>query len=79
MRTQVKKWGNSLGIRIPQTIASDLKLHEDSQVELKVNKKQLVIVPKKNDDELSKLLSLVTPQNIHSYTDWGAPVGKEIW
>jgi antitoxin MazE len=28
---------------------------------------------------LKKLLSGVTPQNRHPETDWGRPIGEEIW
>ena len=34
MHSQVQKWGNSLGIRIPKTIAQKLHLHSGSHVEL---------------------------------------------
>ena len=78
--TQIAKWGNSLAIRIPQTVAKDAGLAEGDQLELKVNKQgQIVLRPAKPRYKLSELLAGVTPQNLHGETDWGQPVGKEVW
>ena len=34
MQTVVKKWGNSLALRLPQTMAADLKLEEGAAVSM---------------------------------------------
>ncbi len=28
---------------------------------------------------LEELVSRITPENLHARTDWGEPVGKEMW
>lgn len=43
---QVQKWGNSLGIRIPKSLASKVGIEERSQVDLNVEDGYLVIKPK---------------------------------
>lgn len=71
MEGRVKKWGNSLGIRIPQSVAEDLGLAENSAIDLRVEAGQLVIRPKPKTYRLDDLLQKVTPENIHEETDWG--------
>ncbi len=78
--TKVKKWGNSLAIRIPQAVVQDLGLSSESQVQLTSNGKSVTLTPKvKKKLSLDDLLEGVTPENIHQEVDWGSSVGKEIW
>ena len=80
MRQRVKKWGNSLSLRIPRAIAEELHLQEDSEVEISVRESRLVIEPVAPPVyDLDQLLSMVDPQNLHGETDWGPAVGKEVW
>lgn len=78
--TQVKMWGNSLAIRIPSRVARDLGLSSDSQVEITSDGTTATI---KRDEHprlsLADLVKGITPENIHSEMDWGAPEGNEIW
>ncbi len=30
-------------------------------------------------DALDEILARITPENLHSETDWGAAEGKELW
>ena len=80
MNQHVRKWGNSLALRIPATLSEALGLKEDDKVEMREESGRLVI-EKKNAKHptLEELLAGVTPENIHPETDWGPPVGKEIW
>ena len=78
--THVSKWGNSLAIRIPSALAKDAGLAEGDQLELRINKLgQIVLRPARPRFKLSELLAGVTAENIHGETDWGPPVGKEVW
>jgi antitoxin MazE len=79
MEARVRKWGNSLGIRIPSWLAKDIGLEENSAVELKVEAGRLIIQPKQTTYTLDELLSKVIKDNVHSAIDWEGPVGKEIW
>lgn len=78
--TQVKKWGNSLAIRIPARVARELGLSDDSQVELTTDGDMATIKrgidPKKS---LDALVSQITSENLHGEADWGTPVGNEVW
>ena len=79
MESRVKKWGNSLGIRIPQSVASGVGLSENSVVDLQVQQGQIIIRPRHKRYDLDELLAQVRPDNIHCETEWGSPVGKEVW
>ncbi len=76
MFANVSKWGNSLGVRIPRSIAEQLGISEGVPVELIVEDDHLLI---HKVYRLEALLAQITPENIHSEIDTGSPVGKEIW
>ncbi len=78
MEAVMRKWGNSLGLRIPGLLAKDLDLKEGSHVEIRQEDNRIVIIPVRKTD-LKELLSRVTKDNIHAETDTGTPVGNEAW
>lgn len=77
MYITIKKWGNSLGVRIPKNFAKNLSLKDGSIVEIKENEGEIVIYPVK--DELSDMLSRINESNIHREFETGKPEGKEVW
>jgi len=80
MQLAVRKWGNSLAIRIPKTIATESDIGEGSLVEIRLKKGSLIITPVRSRDySLDELLEGVTAENIHGEVDTGARVGKEQW
>ena len=80
MQTMIQQWGNSLALRIPKAFAQQAKVKKGSRVKLTVEKNRLVVEPvEKKKITLKELLAGVTPENIHPETDWGKPMGKEIW
>ena len=78
MEAVVKKWGNSLGIRIPNLIVRELSLKDGSFVDIYDKGKEIIIKPIQKN-KLTELLSKVNEQNIHKEIETGNPVGKEIW
>ena len=79
MRARIAKWGNSLGIRIPKTVAKEVGLDEGADVDLRVSGKNLVLAPAHREYSLQELVGAITPKNRHRETDWGGPVGNESW
>jgi antitoxin MazE len=78
MEAVVKKWGNSLGIRIPNLIVHELALKDGSYVDINDRGKVIIIKPIQKN-KLSEMLSNINEQNIHKEIETGNPVGKEIW
>jgi antitoxin MazE len=79
MRVTVKKWGNSASVRIPAAIMQAAHLQLDEDVEVREEDGRIVIEPiRRAKYDLSQLLAGITPDNLHSETDFGAPVGKEL-
>ena len=80
METRIRKWGNSLGLRIPKSIAEQTGVKEGSAVELNVEDERLVVTPVKVEAyRLADLLERVTDENLHGEIDTGDPVGREVW
>ena len=77
MQTNVTKWGNSLGIRIPSALAKKFGITEGVPVEFQVDGDAIVIRRKRYSLEL--LLAEITPQNVHTEVSAGPALGREIW
>jgi antitoxin MazE len=75
MRPTVRKWGNSLGVRIPSGVAADARLAEGAEVDVMVRDGELVIVPVLS---LTELVARITPENLPDLVD-DAPRGAEHW
>ena len=78
METVIEKWGNSLGIRIPNLIARELSLQDGSPVEINDRGHKIIIKPVRKNT-LSEMLDNITEQNLHEAVEVHGPVGKEIW
>ncbi len=78
--TNIKKWGNSLAIRIPKHVAQKLNIDKDTAVELEVEDGELHVKPKSiSEYSLEELLRNVSKENIHNEIDFGEARGKEQW
>jgi antitoxin MazE len=76
----VQKWGNSLALRIPRSLAQETGLKEQSAVELSVvDGKLLVAAELRPGYTLQELLARVTADNLHGEADTGQAVGDEAW
>jgi len=78
MEAVVQKWGNSLGIRIPNLIVRELSLKNGSLVDINENGNEIIIKPVQKY-KLAEMLDEINEQNLHEEINWGKPVGKEIW
>ena len=80
MKTQLAKWGNSLAVRIPKPVALAAKLKTGDELDVEVDGPGRVRIRKaKQKPTLEQLVSRITVENQHGETDWGEPVGKELW
>jgi antitoxin MazE len=71
----ISKWGNSLALRIPQAIAEQLGVKENSSVYLTVKNDCLYI---EKDYSLEELAAMITDENRHELQDFGPDVGEEV-
>ena len=78
MTVALKKWGNSLALRIPKDILNTLAIDENSIMELSVNNGMLTVKPKSNT-LLETLVSQINNENLHKEVDTGRSVGNEEW
>jgi antitoxin MazE len=80
MRTKVRKWGNSLGVRIPKAVAEEAAVGEGSAVDVSVSEGRIVVTPiAARRYTLATLLGGVTTDNRHAEVRTGRPRGRETW
>jgi antitoxin MazE len=77
--TQIARWGNSLGLRLPKSVARDAEVGEGDTVDVTVRNGAIVIRPSRPTYSLERLVAKITPRNRHGESDWGPPVGHETW
>jgi antitoxin MazE len=81
MATTVTKWGNSLGVRIPKTIAEQVDLRDGTPVELEASGGVLTIRPvrqRKRRHTLAALLAKAKGPSPHRQFARDAAAGREI-
>lgn len=79
--TTIQKWGNSLAVRIPKDIAERIKIHQGSEIELRVEEHEgvIILVPKKQPKKysLEELLAQCNSENRHAEINFGIE-GNEL-
>ncbi|TSA44448.1 AbrB/MazE/SpoVT family DNA-binding domain-containing protein [bacterium] len=81
MTTTIQKWGNSYAIRLPKTAMRKLNLRAGNSVEVReaLHGRTLSIIPVPHRHaSLTEMVALITKKNLHSSTDWGSAIGKEV-
>ena len=69
-----------MALRIPKAFAEQTSIKKGTPITLTVQNGQMVMRPLKRPKySLKQLVSKITPQNRHAETDWGRPMGKEVW
>ena len=87
MQTNVVKWGNSHGIRLPKVFLQNIQICENDPVDVQLENDK-IIIQKANVQEHKTIQQRLTEfygENYMQYStcqkelDWSKPVGKEIW
>jgi len=80
MNTTIKKWGNSLALRIPKSYAKEIKIEEGVSVDLRLEENKIIISPrkKKKKYDLKELVSKINEKNRYNEVSVGSRVGKEL-
>lgn len=89
MQVILSGWGNSLGLRIPKTIARMLGVGKGSRVAMELENGKLILSPLVRHSSLKKLakgidlkslVSRVSTNNMPEGSDFeDPPLGQEIW
>lgn len=80
MKTRIKRWGNSLAVRIPKALAEETAFGEGDEVDVRADDDRIVVErPQPKYYRLSDLLSGVTKGNRHEVVDFGARADREAW
>ncbi len=80
MQVHIKKWGNSLAVRLPVHLMNAANFKPDQLVEIHEENGKLIIENvAKSEYTLSALVDGITKENMHSEIDFASAVGREIW
>jgi antitoxin MazE len=79
MKAVVQKWGNSLALRIPKSLAEQVKVKDGVSVELSADADGLLVKPVPSTQSLKTLLARIRPENLQGEVKTGRAVGREIW
>jgi len=77
MDALARKWGNSIGIRIPASMASSIKINDGTPIDVELDGEKIIITRKKFN--LKELLDQIPEEYEAEEVDWGEPIGGEIW
>lgn len=91
--TQIQKWGNSQGVRVPKFMLESLNINESDSVEIDVERDCIVIkkkpmkvvehqtLEKRLESFYGKSIEDIKPEEVEqdSEYNWGEPTGAEIW
>jgi len=75
INSTIKKWGNSLAVRIPRAYADELGFDENANVSLEISDDRLII---RREDTLDDMLAQINDENKHTLADFGEPRGREM-
>jgi antitoxin MazE len=70
MSDTLRRWGNSLAVRIPYRLARSARLTEGSAVDVQLERGRIVITPLSPLPTLEQLLSGVRQGNLHGDFRW---------
>jgi len=82
MVTKIQKWGNSQGLRLAKQVLEDAHISVGDDVDVTVREGLIVVAPARRVRGKRSLQELVSriPENYKTEeTQWGQPLGREVW
>lgn len=80
MKATLEWWNGSLGLRIPDPLATAAQLKPQAIVDVVVQDGRLVVTSVSSPaSRLNELLAQVTNENLHEEFETGPAVGREAW
>jgi antitoxin MazE len=77
MKGTVRKWGNSLAVRLPKRISDDVGLLDSSEVEITRSGLKIIIQPKPEECSLKELVKRMKNAKRPKIVFDDGPVGRE--
>ena len=78
MKTVIEQGGQGFKVTIPREIAEASQLKPGAEVDIRASAGQIVLSASPGPT-LDELLEGITADTLHPETNWGPPVGKEVW
>jgi antitoxin MazE len=82
MVTKIQKWGNSQGLHLPKQVLEDAHISVGDDVDVAARDGLIVIAPARRvrgKQSLQELVSRIPKDYKAEETDWGKPIGREVW
>ncbi len=80
MESVIRKWGNSPALRLSTSLMKEAHLSVDQKVSVTVQRNKLIIEPLVAPEyRIEDLVAGLSESNLHTETDFGTPMGKEVW
>ncbi len=79
MEAKIQKWGNSEGIRIPNSIIKKMQLKTNDRVDIKQKGEQIIITKLNPKISLQERIDAYQGDNLCKEFVWDEVSGKEIW
>ena len=82
MLAKIQKWGNSQGLRITKALLADAQINIGDDVNIAAKNGALIVTRAQKNRKKYNLRDLVAkiPKGHQvKETDWGEPVGNEVW
>ncbi|MBX3324852.1 MAG: AbrB/MazE/SpoVT family DNA-binding domain-containing protein [Nitrospira sp.] len=80
MKTGAQKWANSLAVRVPKSVASQIGLKAQDDLDIEVRDGNVVLKPQlRRVYRLDDLVKRITKKDVHNEVDSGGPMGCEVW
>ncbi len=74
----ISRWGNSLGVRLPQFLARSARLKAGDAVTISLRGDEIVLTPAREQLDVNALIGEITAKNRHAAVDFGPDRGGEV-
>lgn len=80
MQTQIKKWGNSQGVRLPKEVLEMAGFSLNDLLNVNVSNGVILLTREFKHKTLEERAVMFGGElNLDGEYDWGEPVGREVW
>ncbi|MBQ1241030.1 MAG: AbrB/MazE/SpoVT family DNA-binding domain-containing protein [Lachnospiraceae bacterium] len=80
MQTQVKKWGNSQGVRLPKEVLEMAGFSLNDVLSVNVSNGVIMLTREFKHKTLEERAAAFGGElNLDGEYDWGEPLGREVW